>query len=404
MIATACFLLGLTHQYYQQQSLVKQLQNFDTQWRESQHNSLLQIHTEPYHKSHRTFFRARLHSTVDSQAWPALYVSVTTKRNHELHLGDWIYTRLPTYRVPAPWLSYQLNPMRWKQHRNLGYIRLHSNTLHAVRHARFDHEPLMYLRSTALQKFLSTTEQHSHRAETLALVFGEQSHLSTSVKHLFQQTGTAHLVAISGLHFSMLAQYLDRLFLSVYSQISSHNPKRCAYISSCTVLFCYAIIAGFSPSCLRAFLMSCINITFRSFYLRYNPIQIITLAAFVHYLLLPHHFCLIGFQLSYGIVLSAMLWQRYLQKILPSFFRMLSMPIISTSWSYLYWRQLCLVAPLANLIAVSWITYSILPASLLYVILSPISIHCASALSNWLSINWILLYQCLNLIKFYVPY
>ena len=397
------FLFGLALQFYHQLTLTNQLRQFDALWQQGTVPCMLQVYSAPHQQHRHIFFRARVYCSPTFSPYPILYLYVSTHLKYPLQLGDWLYTHLPLHQLRSPWLRFQINPLQWQRHRNLGYLRISSRHLNFITSTSLAQNPIMFLRSQLLQSFMRASHHHPSQAQTMALVFGEPSHLTHHIKKLFQYTGTSHLIAISGLHFSMLAQCLDWFFLHVFYRLTPCNPKRTAYISTCLALFFYAIIAGFSPSCLRAWLMSLLKTMCRCLYLRTHSRQILAISALLHYLMLPHHFCQIGFQLSYGIVLSALWWQHVLQKKLPKWCDYASMPIISTSWSYLYWRQLCLISPLANLIAVPWVSYLILPVCLLHVLLSPLSEHAGMILSFWLSTNWTALFWFLTQLSFYVP-
>lgn len=61
------------------------------------------------------------------------------------------------------------------------------------------------LRSRIVEPLAESMEKYPWRSVMLALAVGERSTVSAEIKALLQKTGTAHLLAISGLHISLMA-------------------------------------------------------------------------------------------------------------------------------------------------------------------------------------------------------
>ncbi len=90
-----------------------------------------------------------------------------------------------------------------------------------------------------------------------ALIIGDKSLISYEDSQLFQNTGTAHLIAISGLHIGLIAfigLLIGRLFFSVFA---TQQCNRFVFeaIFSIGLALVYAVLAGFSIPTIRALVM-----------------------------------------------------------------------------------------------------------------------------------------------------
>jgi competence protein ComEC len=95
------------------------------------------------------------------------------------------------------------------------------------------------------------------RALIKALTIGDKSQISFSDSQLFQQTGTAHLIAISGLHIGLMA-FVGILFgRLVFYLFSNQIFNRIKYEAIFSIAFSliYALLAGLSIPTVRALVM-----------------------------------------------------------------------------------------------------------------------------------------------------
>ncbi|GEM_PF-1821711 len=83
-----------------------------------------------------------------------------------------------------------------------------------------------------------------------ALLLGERGTLSPGLKEAFVQTGTVHILAISGLHIGMIVWGL--LFLLKFLRV----PRRPRFLAAMVLTGIYALIAGAGPAVMRAAIMA----------------------------------------------------------------------------------------------------------------------------------------------------
>ncbi|MBI5874685.1 MAG: DNA internalization-related competence protein ComEC/Rec2, partial [Deltaproteobacteria bacterium] len=147
-----------------------------------------------------------------------------------------------------------------------------------------------------------------NRAIVKALILGETSEISKSIRNAFAGTGTAHILAISGLHIGIIAfvSYwiiLKSLKLSERLMLA-FDIRKIAAASSILPVLLYGAIAGFSVSTQRAvimvfvFILSVLVDREKGFY------NTLAAAALVILVISPLSIYDISFQLSFASVLA----------------------------------------------------------------------------------------------------
>ncbi len=82
----------------------------------------------------------------------------------------------------------------------------------------------------------------------MALALGDKRDIDTDLRAEFSRSGVAHLLAVSGLHITLIAAALTFLLARI-------TGARIAAYCSLAVIFAYGAIVGFRPSVMRAILM-----------------------------------------------------------------------------------------------------------------------------------------------------
>ena len=129
-----------------------------------------------------------------------------------------------------------------------------------------------------------------------AMIFGDKSDISMIYED-FRSSGLAHLLAVSGLHvgfFTLLLMFVAKLLRL------KNLPK---FIFVTTILFLYTWICGFSPSILRAFIMSTVAMLATIRGKQYDGLNSLAISAIIILFINPFYLLDLGFQLSYISVL-----------------------------------------------------------------------------------------------------
>ncbi|MCQ4637935.1 DNA internalization-related competence protein ComEC/Rec2 [Anaerovorax odorimutans] len=134
------------------------------------------------------------------------------------------------------------------------------------------------------------------KAMAMAMIFGDRSALPEDMYEDFQKNGTAHILAVSGLHIGIVYGFLAFLWRGKKGMLF--------YLGILFFLLAYAALADFSPSVVRAGLMITIHLGAKILHRRYD---LLSAAAFTFLLMLcanPLQLFHIGFQLSFLAIAS----------------------------------------------------------------------------------------------------
>lgn len=135
-----------------------------------------------------------------------------------------------------------------------------------------------------------------------SLVFGFKENLDPEDYKSFVNTGTVHVLAVSGMHISLLFWLLGIILLKPFEKTWILFQT----FSVCIIVFfwSYALITGFSPSVVRATLMFSIVIVGRMIHRKLNILNSVYSSAFILLVYNPYYLIDVGFQLSYLAVLG----------------------------------------------------------------------------------------------------
>lgn len=202
----------------------------------------------------------------------------------------------------------------------------------------------------------------AQRAWVSALLLGDRSHLDHYAQKTLQQSGTAHLIAISGLHLALIAAICFMLIRRALAYLPSPwrgniQPHTLALLLTLIISLLYALLTGGAPPVMRAwFMLSCIVCCW------FNPLlansrQALKIAALCLLLLNPWQLGAAGGWLSFTavaiILYSAPLW-RTLRPLWqwPLLQALLTLGLIPLTWAL--FGGISLIAPIANLMLIPW--------------------------------------------------
>ena len=146
--------------------------------------------------------------------------------------------------------------------------------------------------------FQSILEKDAEKAGIFsAIVLGDRSQVESDVKSLYQKNGIAHILAVSGLHISLIGMGLFRILRKKF-----YVPVSAILSGSVMVLFC--ILSGGSASAIRATTMFLLRMTAA---MRGKTFDLLTGLSFAGLLLLltnPFYLTNSAFLLSFGAILG----------------------------------------------------------------------------------------------------
>lgn len=145
------------------------------------------------------------------------------------------------------------------------------------------------------EKLMQNIDKKS-AALLLGMLFGEKELIEDDTYTIYRQNGTAHVLAVSGLHVGAL-----------YACVSKLVRKRGSIAVNAlmaAVLLTYAALAGFSPSVTRAAAMIFIHIIADMLHRRYDMLSAACLCIIINMVKNPFVLFDTGFQLSYTAVIA----------------------------------------------------------------------------------------------------
>ncbi|MDC0602655.1 DNA internalization-related competence protein ComEC/Rec2 [Aliiglaciecola sp.] len=238
----------------------------------------------------------------------------------------------------------------------------------------------------------------NHQGWLLALTFGERGYLSNPQWQLIQNTGIAHLIAISGLHLGIVAVFSYWLFM-LFMRLLAYMfrlPQQLQYqwvggVVALVICYFYAVLAGLSLPTIRAIFMLALLMVFNLTKRKVNFFVFFCLSVFLFILLWPLSILSLSFWLSFGAIaaIGFVIWRWPQQKIgsdkqitlstrLGGFvfaairfqlvLGLLMMPMVASSFSFISVHSL-----IVNIIAVPVVTLVLVPLCLLAVFLQLIN-------------------------------
>ena len=141
-----------------------------------------------------------------------------------------------------------------------------------------------------------------------AMLFGYKDVMNEGIQADFAASGTAHLLAVSGLHVVMLAATVNALFRKMRLPMWASFPLLVA------VMFGFGAICGFAPSIVRSIVMIVILELGKIVGGRYDALSSLSLAAASTLIFSPYSLFALGFLMSYAAVYGIVLFNETIER------------------------------------------------------------------------------------------
>jgi competence protein ComEC len=135
-------------------------------------------------------------------------------------------------------------------------------------------------------------------AALASLVIGEYSGLDNSTRAAFQNSGTLHVLVVSGLHVAWLAGLLFQLFRLL------RFPERIRFLLAALAMVFYTWVVGFQASITRCLWMFILYLVGRTITRRCDPLNVLLVSALILLAARPEWLFEAGFQLSFLSVMA----------------------------------------------------------------------------------------------------
>ena len=243
-----------------------------------------------------------------------------------------------------------------------------SITVHTLR--SFREEPFSFLRNRICktrEAFINSMGKNTDpgtAAMMRAVMFGDKGELDEGTLETFQKNGTAHILAVSGLHIGIIYGFILKLW---------RGRRGWLFFGFNLVFFLmYAAAAGFSPSVTRAVVMVLLHILAGIRGWRYDLSNAAFAVGLFVILQNPYMLFNTGFQMSFLAVLTLVLALPYLKRVYSGIFlASLAVQIGLGPYILYQFNYLSLLAVLIN-VPVVFLAGLIVPAGL-------VSMACSAA-------------------------
>lgn len=217
----------------------------------------------------------------------------------------------------------------------------------------------------------------SSKATLIALVTGDQGQISVEDRQLYALTGVAHLLAISGLHITLLAFLVSALLIAGMKRVRNPSSPISAQAIGHSLGFLaalgYALFTGWSAPAQRTVVMLGLWQLHRLLGRHTSPWDIWVKSILVCVWLDPFAWWDLGFQLSFGAVGVLILGHHnriHLQPCLPAWLA----SALQAQWvvtlgmlvpTAVLFNQQSLLSPIANALSIPWVSWVSTPLALL---------------------------------------
>ncbi len=168
----------------------------------------------------------------------------------------------------------------------------------------------------------------NHAAILKGILAGDKSGFSDKLYDSFSNAGLSHIVAISGMHLSILFSVLSLLFFKI------RTNKKAAYLISIPIIVVFVAAAQFTPSVCRGAVMMLVMIFSVLTNLRYTPINALFLSIIIITMVAPYAVFSQSLILSFGATLGILVYFGYLNNLLKDF-----IPVSKTNKKAIYCKE-----------------------------------------------------------------
>ena len=195
-----------------------------------------------------------------------------------------------------------------------------------------------------------------------ALLSGERQGIERDTRDAFARTGTAHLLAVSGLHVGIVA-------LALFVLVSWLRNRWFQLLCIAAALGGYVVLTGGRPSIMRAALMSILFLSAMSSGRIARPLNTLGFAGLVLLVIEPAMLFDVGFQLSFAAVAGILLFYPrlyaalrsrfpkslkllFVQRIVQLLLLSLCAQLATLPFTLYHFGYVSIIAPVVNLVAV----------------------------------------------------
>lgn len=179
----------------------------------------------------------------------------------------------------------------------------------------------LYVIKTSLEKAFDSIMPSKDASTLKAMLLGNKTGLDAERKELFQKSGISHILAISGLHISLLGMGLYNILRRI------KIPASVSAVFSVLLMVAYGDMVGMSSSAYRAIFMFGMKLGAQLCHRTYDMLTALALSAVFIIMEQPLYLQHTGFLLSFGAILGIGCMSEVIEDTVN-----ISLPYIKTKW------------------------------------------------------------------------
>ena len=295
--------------------------------------------------------------TISNKEKIIIYYYLKDDNKIDIKLGDKIKV-LGEFRKPKPNTTKNLfNYQKYLYNKNVFYL------VNASKIYKLSSTKNIYYKLKQIIK-----KQTENSPYLKAFILGDKEDISKQATTSYQENGISHLLAISGMHITLLSS----IVLKILKKLKITEEKRYLYTS--ILLIIYLMLIGLSASALRGVLFFILFSINKIYYFYIKPQNIFIVVLSISLLIDPYYIYDIGFSYSFLISLTLLLTSfsitgNYLQRLLKT--SILSF-LVSIPISLYNYYQINLLSIIYNLFYVPLVSLIIFPLSLISLFIKPL--------------------------------
>lgn len=268
---------------------------------------------EPVYREKSIRFPMRIvKSSTKKYAIPAegkIIVSVLRDSSHNFtfRYGDRLAIRNTTMRIPPPYNPKEFDYKSYLQYKSIwhqSFLKYDDYVLINRGQASPILDPILRSRIYLVNKFKKFIENEEAYHIAVALILGYRSEVAAETLSAFTNTGTIHILSVSGLHVALVFAFLTFL-LGRLDNFRFGRSLRYGIVI--LLVWIYVVFTGMAPPILRAGIMITFYVVSVWTGRRQNVLNTLFASAFFILLFEPNYLFDIGFQLSYLAILGILL-------------------------------------------------------------------------------------------------
>lgn len=203
----------------------------------------------------------------------------------------------------------QFNEKAYYKEKNIFY-KIYGKKINIISSEKNYPKAILYQYKDKLCHVMEQSLSQKHSGIIKAMLLGEKSTLDLEIKKLYQISGIGHLLAISGLHITILCSVLYRILTK------TNLPQILQFLFTIALLVCYGIMTNFSISTSRAVIMMCMFLLAPVIHRTYDGISAMAFSALIILLQKPYALFSCSFLLSYSAVFGIYYVQPHLRTMI----------------------------------------------------------------------------------------